>query len=351
MTNYDSTARVPFKHGGSVKKPKVKRIILWKGKAKDWPGAKEAARQTRNRKAHGGSIDDKLRKLGKEIKANPLPSKTKSLLKQLKKSYARRKYEKGGRIGLKQGGAFLPLRGGVTTAKAFRGKSGFKESQALQKKITGKTKRPPEDREKLSSKRVISILKQHGHKSKVKGNKIKAAYTMGDAKGNFKTKVDTLPKNPTLARVKDWLGYKKGGKVSDRHPPSEKEKRAQRQAEYIKKHGKPEPRRKTLAVTDKYKELKPFTRKATLPKVRPQRHGIRRQRQQIGGIIGFKKGGRADKKWIQKATKGMRKDKPCTGKKFGSATCPPGSKRYNLAQTFKKMARSKHASGGLVRYI
>ena len=66
---------------------------------------------------------------------------------------------------------------------------------------------------------------------------------------------------------------------------------------------------------------------------------------------GKAKGGKADKKWIQKATKGMRKDKPCTGKKFGSATCPPGSKRYNLAQTFKKMARSKHASGGLVRYI
>ena len=56
MPNYDSTARVPFKHGGSVKKPKVKRIILWKGKAKDWPGAKEAARQTRNRKADGGII-------------------------------------------------------------------------------------------------------------------------------------------------------------------------------------------------------------------------------------------------------------------------------------------------------
>ena len=66
---------------------------------------------------------------------------------------------------------------------------------------------------------------------------------------------------------------------------------------------------------------------------------------------GKAKGGKADKKWIQKATKGMRKDKPCTGKKFGSATCPPGSRRYNLAKTFKKMARSKHASGGLVRYI
>jgi len=57
MPNYNSTARVPFKTGGSVKKPKVKRIILWKGKAKDWPGAKEAARQTRNRKAKGGKAD------------------------------------------------------------------------------------------------------------------------------------------------------------------------------------------------------------------------------------------------------------------------------------------------------
>ena len=45
--------------------------------------------------------------------------------------------------------------------------------------------------------------------------------------------------------------------------------------------------------------------------------------------------------WIQKAVKGMRKDKPCTGKKFGGPTCPPGSKRYNLAKTFKKMGRER----------
>ena len=50
-----------------------------------------------------------------------------------------------------------------------------------------------------------------------------------------------------------------------------------------------------------------------------------------------------DDKWIQKATKNMRKDKPCTGKKFGSKTCPPGSKRYNLAKTFKKMGRERKA--------
>ena len=48
-----------------------------------------------------------------------------------------------------------------------------------------------------------------------------------------------------------------------------------------------------------------------------------------------------DDKWIQKATKNMRKDKPCTGDKFGSDSCPPGSKRYNLAKTFKKMAKEE----------
>ena len=65
---------------------------------------------------------------------------------------------------------------------------------------------------------------------------------------------------------------------------------------------------------------------------------------------GYKSGGNGDDKWIQKATKGMRTDKPCTGKKFGSKTCPPGSKRYNLAKTFKKMAnsRKKSAEGGRI---
>jgi len=49
----------------------------------------------------------------------------------------------------------------------------------------------------------------------------------------------------------------------------------------------------------------------------------------------------ADKKWIQKATKTMRKDKPCTGAKFGSKSCPPGSKRYSLAKTFKAMGKTR----------
>jgi len=43
----------------------------------------------------------------------------------------------------------------------------------------------------------------------------------------------------------------------------------------------------------------------------------------------------------------MRKDKPCTGDKFGGPTCPKGSRRYNLAKTFKKMA--KKAGGGPIK--
>ena len=60
-----------------------------------------------------------------------------------------------------------------------------------------------------------------------------------------------------------------------------------------------------------------------------------------------------DDKWIQKATKNMRKDKPCTGKKFGGPTCPKGSKRYNLAKTFRGMAkdRKKAADGGSMSHV
>jgi len=41
--------------------------------------------------------------------------------------------------------------------------------------------------------------------------------------------------------------------ASDRHPPTQKQKRQQ---DYIKKHGQPKERRKTLAVTDKYEKVR-----------------------------------------------------------------------------------------------
>lgn len=69
-----------------------------------------------------------------------------------------------------------------------------------------------------------------------------------------------------------------------------------------------------------------------------------------GGIFDlpeFKKGG-----WIQKATKSIKRrgtEGVCTGSKFGSSSCPPGSKRYNLAKTFRKMAKKrKKEDGGIM---
>lgn len=45
-------------------------------------------------------------------------------------------------------------------------------------------------------------------------------------------------------------------------------------------------------------------------------------------------------KWIGGVRKSIEKrgtEGVCTGKKFGGKTCPPGSRRYNLAKTFKAM--------------
>ena len=51
-----------------------------------------------------------------------------------------------------------------------------------------------------------------------------------------------------------------------------------------------------------------------------------------------------DKNWIQNATASIKRRGTagkCTGSKFGSSSCPPGSKRYNLAKVFKGMAKKK----------
>ena len=51
-----------------------------------------------------------------------------------------------------------------------------------------------------------------------------------------------------------------------------------------------------------------------------------------------------DKKWMQKAAASIKRrgtEGVCTGKKFGGPTCKPGSKRYNLAKTFRKMSKKK----------
>ena len=46
--------------------------------------------------ATGGSVEDKIRKIGLEVKSNPLPKKTKNLLGKLKKAYSKRPGKKMG---------------------------------------------------------------------------------------------------------------------------------------------------------------------------------------------------------------------------------------------------------------
>lgn len=52
---------------------------------------------------------------------------------------------------------------------------------------------------------------------------------------------------------------------------------------------------------------------------------------------------KSDKKWMQKVSASIERrgtEGVCTGSKFGGPSCPPGSKRYNLAKTFKSIAKA-----------
>jgi len=65
----------------------------------------------------------------------------------------------------------------------------------------------------------------------------------------------------------------------------------------------------------------------------------KKKKMKNGGTVKAKNG-----KWIQKATASIKRRGTkgvCTGAKFGGPTCKPGSKRYNLAKTFKSIAKKK----------
>ena len=61
-----------------------------------------------------------------------------------------------------------------------------------------------------------------------------------------------------------------------------------------------------------------------------------------------------DDKWIQKAFKKIdasgTKGK-CTGKKYGSESCPEGSKAYNMAKNLRKINRKSAAHGGSMSHV
>jgi hypothetical protein len=63
-------------------------------------------------------------------------------------------------------------------------------------------------------------------------------------------------------------------------------------------------------------------------------------------VATFKEGG---ENWIQGVSKDIKKrgtEGKCTGSNFGGSGCPPGSPQYNLAQTFRKMAKARKKQFG-----
>ena len=145
---------------------------------------------------------------GTSVVGTPSPHRSAKAIKkysgprsyQLTDPKRRGPHAKGGRIGFKQGGAYGPLRGtsgpkGV--AKSFRGKEGFKESQALQKKF-------------ITADRNIS------------GVKSPVTYTKPSFKRWKKSKTDQYKRKQThveagkqrlQAKYPDFKFKNKGGKV------------------------------------------------------------------------------------------------------------------------------------------
>jgi hypothetical protein len=136
-------------------------------------------------------------------------------------------------------------------------------------------------------------------------------------------------------------GYNKGGRVGLKH--------GTKKSEWITKKDKPE-----LKTSQGQAGLKPKLKepeKEYITKKEPKKTYITKKKDyetgehyNKGGRVGLKKG--SNGKWIQSATASIKRrgtEGVCTGKKFGGPTCPPGSKRYNLAKTFKKMGKARKA--------
>jgi hypothetical protein len=67
-------------------------------------------------------------------------------------------------------------------------------------------------------------------------------------------------------------------------------------------------------------------------------------KEELENLLGEEELEEEDKDWIQGAEKDIEKrgtEGVCTGDKFGGPTCKPGTKRYNLAKTFRKMAKDR----------
>tara|TARA_R100000656_G_scaffold59777_1_gene46510 strand:- start:21 stop:878 length:858 start_codon:yes stop_codon:yes gene_type:complete len=162
--------------------------------------------------------------------------------------------------------------------------------------------------------------------------------------------------------------------TADRHPRrpwNSPERRRERQREYMKKHGPQQPRRKTLAVTDKNKDVR---------KILKDPAGFKELRigKATGGQVdrrpkgGWPKGGpsrpQSPKKWWKELPKWDRparkipqdirdrlkkvtkKGRPSPGRPGGKGKEAP-DKRWNKGDKFMIPLRAKKAVGGIAKKV
>ena len=118
---------------------------------------------------------------------------------------------KGGRVGFKQGGAYGPLRGTTAggVAKAFRGKAGFKESQALQQKLKTQAQRKQDTADRIKKFEQAGPREQQVITKRILGKKTKK----GDRNKAAIEDAMTAKQSPWSNIPGSKKPFKKGGKV------------------------------------------------------------------------------------------------------------------------------------------
>jgi len=109
--------------------------------------------------ATGGSVEDKIRKIGLEVKASPLPKKTKNLLGKLKKAYSKRP-------GKKMGGSLKSVPAGNKGLKKLptevRNKMGFMKKGGVVSDTKKKQFKANQAGQKATNKKAMKVAKTIG---------------------------------------------------------------------------------------------------------------------------------------------------------------------------------------------
>ena len=211
-------------------------------------------------------------------------------------------------------------------------------------KVKGYDPKNPVHKEKMNKlrgdtgKNIHKIEKKHGRVKFRDGGRTDLLEELGRVEGEHSNR----NRRAEIRRVHSELnkGYKDGGRTNLLEElgrvEAEKSNR-NRRAEIARVHSELNKGYKTggkvvKTITSPLTHLRNWRSAQAFKKANKKR-----TKKAEGGRIAAKDG-----KWIQKATASIKRRGTkgvCTGKKFGGPTCRPGTKRYNLAKTFKKMAR------------